>query len=292
MDLKFYEMLLAHAKDASQRARWIFTAAIVVALVQAASAYNFSLGQSRPYVEDLILRDGLPKSDKPLHPAFAEAASKPASSVGAESLRELRKAMVKNWVDEQSIDIGLLGTKVRVVDPGPIGPVISLAVMTWLFFAMRREHRLIARILGFAAAERRDTRMYVFHALRSSQMFSSVSDPDEVEQGHSDPVTMRLVRVILWVLVTLPFWALVFVIGVDFASVFEYPAVFRGIERPLHELKGLTPRFYATTGVEIFFTLLVGWLCLRAHQIQRTTEQLLRRENPTEAASGPSAQAG
>lgn len=286
MKLEFYDMLIGNAKEASQRARWIFTVAIVISLVQLGAAYNFGYSETRDYVEDLVFRQGLPATKQALPPqAPALSASAAAErGVGQAALKELRTAMVKSWVDEQTFHIGLLGIRMHAADAGLVGSFAFIAVSVWLFYAVRRENVVIANTIDIAGEEPPRTRAYVFHALVSSQMFATLQHHGRHAAGAgagagAQALHLRMAPGIAAVLTFLPAITLAAVIAFELLSVFRFAAVFRGYDTTLYALRGL-PRFpspfWLALVVEALALCIVLRLCWLTHSLQRDTRQRLQ----------------
>lgn len=334
MDIGFYDMLIRNASDASRRARWVFTAAIVISLIQLGPIYNFGFGQLRDYTEKLVFDKTLPQgapaigaptatagtptgaasapaavsrtivkvtekvtvspqacdpctptervTEKVTETTTEKPAEPPASTQGGRSaqsaaaLGELQKAMVESWVEQQTIEVGLLGIKFHAADASLIGSVAFIIVVTWLFYAVRRENHLFGRTLELVAREAPTLRTHVFYALNSTQVFSTLSEDDgpyvsAALQPKAEPIRTSAnasttapgpastpvpagpndqapaaplaaaksafaVRPLAAVLTYLPVVTLGCMILTDLASVFVFKAVFRGFDGSLNEL--------------------------------------------------------
>lgn len=233
----FYEMLVDHASEAARHARWIFTAVVVVSLIQALTAYGFSWGGKRAYIEDLVYSDGLPKKITPA--AKAKMAAQPVSKVGSAALEEMRKAMVENWVGEQTFEIGFLGVKLDAGDSQQLGAVSVAVLMLWLVFAVRRENRLVRHTLDLVGSEPPEVRAHVFHGLATSRLFANLPDEDVAADPRKPaPPLGRAGRLVGIAILCVPVAALLFVAWVDYRSVFEQHAVFRGYPGSLWEMRG------------------------------------------------------
>jgi hypothetical protein len=377
MNIGFYDMLVRNASEASQRARWVFTAAIVISLIQLGPIYNFAFGQLRDYTEKLVFDKTMPygapgaaapnastpastpaaaasapppaavsrsvvkitekttatpdgcdpcarteritekvtetTTDKPAEPA---AAAPPGRSVhAAAALSELQKAMVASWVEQQTIEVGLLGIKFHAADASLIGSVAFIIVITWLFYAVRRENHLFGRTLELVAREAPTLRTHVFYALNSTQVFSTLSEddgpyvsaalqpraetagagttapaaaPGAAMPGNSRPASPLAapksafaVRPLAAALTYLPVVTLGCMILTDLASVFVFKAVFRGFDGSLNELhRGKifegNGSFFLVVLFEVLALAFVWYLCIRIRRLQLGTQQLLR----------------
>lgn len=260
MTLSFYEMMIEMARDAAKRARWIFTAVLVLSLIQLFAVFNLALSSNREFVQGLVVA--------PTNPAAPEA------------LKELQHGVLRNWLDTQKIDLGLLGMEFDAADVSSVGPVAFAVALTWLFYAMRRENHLMGTLLKIARDEPQEIRAHVFHALNSSQVFATLSHHDgPFTPGGAKDSPLVFVRLLAAVLTYLPALTIACAISSDIAAVFLLPALFRGSELPLVvALDGNVPAgFWPFLRIELVALLVVWCLCFRVSRLQQGTQGLLRQ---------------
>ena len=276
MQKDFYDMLLANAKEASQRARWIFTVAIIVSLVQLGAVYNFGYSETRDYVEDLVFRDGMLRGmqlPSPRPPPAAVASAAAQRGVGEAALKELRTQMIRSWVEEQTFTISLLGIRMHAADAGLLGSLAMISVMVWLFHGVRRENRLVAAILGIATAEPASTRAFVYHALAGSQLFSRLEPFHSGGRGvRSDRPASGLASLLTY----LPAITLLVMVAVDLQSVFRFDAVHRGLEGALFLHRWPSWRFFFWIAMESLAFAAAWRLCYLTHWLQKDTQAQLQ----------------
>jgi hypothetical protein len=274
MQQAFYDMLIESAKEASQRARWIFTAASIVALIQLVSVFNLVLGGGRGYTEAVVYGAIVLPSPS------ASAGLSPRERSQAEALADLRQGMIRNWAEAQKVKISPLGMEFDAGDAGIIGGVAFVVVLLWLFFAMRRENHIIGKMLLIAAEEPQPQRAHVFFALNSSQVFATLSENDGpfTPAGPQEETRAPLVRAALAGLTFLPAFAMLSAILADVSSVYWLGAVYRGSPETLTHVPGfaLDARFLVTLAVELLLFVFVVLLCGRVHGMQHSTRELLR----------------
>lgn len=277
MDKAFYDMLVRNAAEASQRARWILTLVVTLSLIQVAALYNFGFSDTRDYVESLVFNHGLPKdADRTKLPLLPGEESR---TLGYGALSELRKETIKSWVDQQTVDIGLLGVRLHATDAGLWGSLALVSVVVWLYYALRRENRIIRTALHSAGAEPDPAvRAYVFHALASSQMFASLDAADDSDRD--DSLFGR--RVGPWLvtgLTCLPLLTMALLMAIDYLVLFKLRSVHRGFPGSIQRLMGdsLDGWTVATMAVEALSLLLIGWMCWRTFLLQKHTKARLEQ---------------
>ena len=154
MQSSFYDVQQRNATQASQRAHWLFTAAIAVGLEQFWDAIQLVLGKVQ-------------------------------ACTGAP------------WSSETG---------------SCLAAVATLAVMTCLFHGVRREERLVAKVLQLAAGGTQETRSRVYYALLGAQLFTHV---DRRVHDPVPPWSQAFARVLSHGLVFFPLASLVFGMAAD-----------------------------------------------------------------------------
>lgn len=277
MDKAFYDMLVRNAAEASQRARWILTLVVTVSLIQVGALYNFAFSDTRDYVESLVFGHGLPQRADPTK--LPELPGEEDLGLGVGALTELRKETIKSWVDQQTVDIGLLGVKLHATDAGLWGSLALVSVVVWLYYALRRENRIIRTALHSAGAEPDPAvRAYVFHALASSQMFASLDAADDSDAD--DSLFGR--RVGPWLvtgLTCLPLLTMALLIAIDYLVLFKLRSVHRGFAGPIEQLMGhsLDRWTVGTMAIEVLSLLLIAWMCSQMFLLQKHTKARLQQ---------------
>jgi hypothetical protein len=275
MDKTFYDMLVKNAAEASQRARWILTLVITVSLIQVGALYNFGFSDTREYVESLVFEKGLPKNADPSRVPVLPGDTDLVLGDGA--LAELRKEMIKSWVDEQTVDIGLLGIKLHATDAGLFGSLALLSVVVWLYYALRRENRIIRTALGSVGREpQAGLRTYVFHALASSQMFAAL-DPLDDDDRDDSLFGRRVGPWLVTFLTSLPLLTMALMVYIDYNVVFTFRSVHRGFPMSMQELRGGSLGAWTkwTFVLELLCMVLIAWLCWRIVLLQAHTKSRL-----------------
>lgn len=283
MNSHFYDGLLDTVAGASRNSRWIFTAIVVVCLVQLGSAYNFIWSDTRSYVEDLVYLEGAPRTriarrclligsasllvdhaSRPggVAPPASPAASAPwvpaSGTTGAAVLDELRKKMVESWSEEQTFEIDLLGIRMHATDAGLMGSIAVLALSLWLLVAIHQEQRAVAHTLRLAAGEPEGLRAHVFHALGSARLFAY--RPGDGAHGRRPAHPSRAAAIVYSIadkLRYLPVGTLVLMAMAEALNFFCADAVFRGRLGSLFEARGMISR-------SLVFAILVELSCAAA----------------------------
>jgi hypothetical protein len=214
----FYKMLVEQVEKTSQRGRWILSISIIISLSQLGAAFNFTFGYLRIFTEYLIF----------------DAPAWPTSST---PLSELQKELVKNWVDQLTININLIGAHFSVADANIIGGFALFIITVWLFYAARRENHLIGRACKIAESETKEYKSYLFFGICSTQLFGALSSNDApiASLNQNQQKTVTGIRWLVTVLFYLPAITIASNITTDLLSVFRLHAVFRGSRQTLFE---------------------------------------------------------
>jgi hypothetical protein len=124
--VKTLETRIEGVKEATQRSRFIF---IIITIIS--SAIIITLWNSTLSWDSWMA--GLPK-ESPKSPSM-------------QRIEFNKDEIIKEWVKNQVISVGLLGIRISGTDLAVVGSGSLIVAMTWFFFSIRRENRAIVTLL-------------------------------------------------------------------------------------------------------------------------------------------------
>src|SRR5437867_4537450 len=202
---------------------------------------------------------------------------------------EAETELVKQWVDSLWITIAPLGIRIGIGDAAVLGAGAVYIIAVWMFFCVRRENRAVANLFYDIKGQRRQLQELAHHAIAENMLFLSVRNDDEPLRSIRDiPRTEGrravLLRRSLRFLFSLPAIAVLFVLGLDLASLFFMAAVFRTSHEPiirglLHHPDNAIPditKFLGMTFIEVILAIMILKISRRILAFENAITDLIR----------------
>lgn len=167
--LKTIETRIDGVRNATHRSRFVFIVITIISCAILITLWNASLSWDSSY-------PSLPKNPNPTDPS--------------QSRIEFNKdELLKEWIKNQTISVGLLGIRISQTDLAVIGTGSLVVAMTWFFFCIRRENRAIVTLLQDIHEDykkgrvSRDVCRMVYYGIVQSIIFIDMGGGDDPEGG-------------------------------------------------------------------------------------------------------------
>lgn len=135
-------------------------------------------------------------------------------SLDIQSRQLLKK---KNDVDGKFLKFNLIGAKVYVEDLPLIGSIALMILLTWFFYAIRRERGIIHEISNVISKEEEpDTIRYLFYGTSLKLLFNTIPGIDEEKISLGQLLSIYIRRMLIY----LPTILLIVIICIDIFETF------------------------------------------------------------------------
>jgi hypothetical protein len=159
MKLEFFEAQIGAIAAAAKGSRWVLIVALVVSIAQIGATFNFGFSWGRTFAEGLAFTNARHAVKQPDKDFDKDGFDKNPV------VRELQKELVKNWVDQQFVNVPLVGLKFAVADENMVGGIALIVISIWLFYCLRRENLMIGTLMRVAKDETPAIRAHVYTGL-------------------------------------------------------------------------------------------------------------------------------
>lgn len=205
---------------------------------------------------------------------------------------EAQKELVREWVDSHVISISLLGIRIGVSDLAFVGSIALFIVVAWFFYAARKENHLIGVLLRDTQKGNADLRRLVYHGVSAYLVFVTITRDDRpISSLAPDSVQKPIffLRPTMKLLFFLPALLTLFLVLMDFLTVWCLPAAFRYPHSPLRGQLTHSEwlQFWFMDGIAVAMFLLTYVLSKRTSEFGDATRNLLREYGTLDRAEAP-----
>ncbi|MDQ1593283.1 MAG: hypothetical protein QOG71_3910 [Pyrinomonadaceae bacterium] len=188
---KKLSILLDAGKTAVQRARYVFITIIIAGTLLLTAQFNATL----PWIRNMLHRENVKSDVKGL-----------ARDI---SFKEL-----------SVVQVPLLGVKFSVYDLSVVGTAAMAVLSVWFFYAVRREHYVVATIKAEAdeAIEQKDTDRAVYLYYGIAHYFVYTTTTQQLTPANQKPQAVARRAVVI--LEHMPVWVPAIVVLVDLGTLF------------------------------------------------------------------------
>ena len=180
---KNIEKLVEQYSKSALRARRIFLISNITAILLFTGFFNLKWTWLRHFAEsvrpqhylDLELEHSGYKCTIPAHANCAESPD----------VVKMREEFARVWAtDFQFVDFRLVGAKIFVDDLPLLGGAALAVIMTWYYFARRRERGVVKELAAIAARETDyELIRFIYYGVSYSLIFNTIAEIDESDRG-------------------------------------------------------------------------------------------------------------